>query len=203
MGKRLLGFGLAVSLALGSAFWLLSLPTPPPVWPPILQGEQAHWVWGRVASLTRSGPHSVRFAFEIQGLHRSGANGANVRLQHTVKVWVTWPRWGDAVVQVAPGEVWLLPLRWRAAAIEPGPGGFNAPLWLKQQGLQGFAQVVTPAQIVGQARLLKAGPLDVQHLRQSVRDRILKTISDHRRAALVVALSMGDQNAIDQEDWEV
>jgi competence protein ComEC len=43
----------------------------------------------------------------------------------------------------------------------------------------------------------------MQALRERVRDHIARELTNPRLAALVAALSMGDQNAIEQADWDV
>ena len=112
MKWRLAVWCVAVLLALGQAAWRLSQPVPVPKLPALLQGHPPLWVWGRIDSLTRQGPTSLRFVFEVHGVIQPGVAQTHSVLAHRLRVWVTWPHTASDATQarVWPGEMWLLPL---------------------------------------------------------------------------------------------
>ena len=205
MRWRLILYGMGVCLILARACWLISQPAPTPTLPAAWLPAQPHgtvWVWGRVDSLTRQGPGGLRFVFWAQGR----SPGANPWGQpRPVRVWLTWPMPAEEQARrhITPGEQWALPVRWRAApSSHPGAvgsAGFDTWRWMQTQQLAGLATVVIDSS--PPPRLISPAPVGMQHWRQRVRDAIFAAIPKPRLAGLVAALCMGDQNAIDPDDW--
>ena len=200
-----------VVLALGRAFYLIAQPPTPAVLPaPVAQAAatgQLSWVGGEVVSVTRHGPHSVRFVFQVQArVHGPRLDGVQT-FQPAVKVWLSWshtdPQGPMASWGPRAGERWLLPLRWQTNRPSPTEGGFDAQRWMQQQELAALAWVAGGAAQPWGARRLGSGVSLMQALRQEVRDRIASVVVQPRLAGLVAALCMGDQNAIDPADWTI
>lgn len=210
-GRRLI-YSLLVGLALMRACAWIATPAPAPFLPPGWRpdsGQDVVWVWGRVESLTRQGPKGLRFMFLAQG-RWPGTPGAALPppsplWPSPVRVWVNWPiaPVEQMDLRVTPGDLWALPLRWRAAPPQrssgSGESGFDTWRWMQIQGLAALATV--PEAWVKGPRRLRAAPPGMQAWRQGVREAIFKAIAEPRSAGLVAALCMGDQNAIDPEDW--
>jgi competence protein ComEC len=70
---------------------------------------------------------------------------------------------------------------------------------LFEQGVRatGYVRDAPPPQLLGEA----AG-FPVERLRQRVRDAIYAAVADRRAAGVLAALAVGDQGAIEREDWE-
>ena len=124
------------------------------------------------------------------------------------RVWLAWnrnQRDDRAVADVPPplraGQRWRLPVRLRRPHGAMNPGGFDAELWLFDQGLGATGAVR------GSGRLLDASWSPIANARQWVRDRLLLTSArpDAGQAATagtLAALAVGDQAAIAGPDWE-
>ncbi|MDI9330319.1 MAG: ComEC/Rec2 family competence protein [Alphaproteobacteria bacterium] len=203
-------FFILVGLALWRAAVLIAQPAPPPVLPPILSHHtemaQTSWLLGEVVSVTRHGSQSLRFAFQVRALSvgpdwRRGLT----RIPEQPKVWLTWrlDEGRQAQVDLHAGELWLLPVRWRAARALQREGDFDTWRWMQQQGLSGLGWVMGQGATPWGARRLGTGQSLMQATRERVRDRMAQVIDQPRWAGLVAALSMGDQNAIDPPDWEI
>ena len=193
-----------VLLCLGVAAWKLSAPSKIPARPVLLSSEQTTWVWGRVAGLTRHGPQTLRFAFEIEGVNGHNPEFFGRRLEDPVKVWVRWSLQPaeQLALNVRPGDTWQLPIRWQTIR-RPSPAyGFDQVAWMRQQDLSGLVQVAPEPLRSGQPRRLRSAMFSMESLRQEVRDGIFKRIGHTRQAGLVVALCLGDQNAVELQDWE-
>ena len=166
------------------------------------QGPQSVPIWGEVVSLTRRGPRSLRFVLRVQGRWPNASHSAGDPLSEPVRVWVSWPLTPEAqhTWSIQPGDQLLLSLRWRQTS-PAREGAFDTWRWLQQQDLKGMATVVDdPEQ---PARRLSQNKATLQGWRQSVRDRIFEVVRQPRQAGLVAALSMGDQSAIETEDWDI
>jgi competence protein ComEC len=81
--------------------------------------------------------------------------------------------------------------------------GFDYELWLWEQGVQATGYVRAGARDASPLRLDATLRYPVERWRQSVRDRILAAVPESGQAALLAALVVGDQSALDQQNWAV
>ena len=122
-------------------------------------------------------------------------------------VWLAWSRnqRDDRAVAASPaplqaGQRWRLPVRLRRPHGAMNPDGFDAELWLFDQGLRATGTVR------GNGQLLDASWAPIANARQWVRDRLLLSGQERGDAAAtgaLAALAVGDQAAIDGPGWEV
>jgi len=123
------------------------------------------------------------------------------------RVWLSWSRdqREDRAVAASPaplraGQRWRLPVRLRRPHGAMNPDGFDAELWLFDQGLRATGTVR------GEGRLLATSWAPIENARQWVRDRLMLVGDDPRMAAAtgaLAALAVGDQAAIASPGWEV
>jgi len=79
------------------------------------------------------------------------------------------------------------------------PHGFDHELNLLEQGVRATGYVRgAPAELLDP----EAGFV-VERMRQRVRDAIEASVADRRAAGVLAALAVGDQGAIDREDWDL
>ena len=170
--------------------------------------ERELTVIGVVTSLPESADLGQRFQFRIERVVTPGVTLA--QLPHKVLLgWydATYP--GSPAVRTAvdSGERWQLKLRLRRPHGLANPFGFDYEAWLLEQniGATGSVRPDKDGQI-NNVRLTKfvfsANNL-IEHLRGRLRERIMRALPDQPFAAIIVALVIGDQNAITQNDWTV
>jgi len=93
------------------------------------------------------------------------------------------------------GEHWRFTARLKRAHGLANPGGFDAELWLFEQGLRATG-------VVRSAERLQAAPWwEIDAARQRLRASIQQRVADPGMAGVLAALSLGDQNAIAHTDW--
>ena len=96
---------------------------------------------------------------------------------------------------ITAGERWRFTARLKRAHGLANPGGFDAELWLFEQGLRASGVVRT-------AQRLQAAPWwEIDAARQRLRTAIHERVADPGMAGVLAALSLGDQNAIAHADW--
>ncbi len=105
------------------------------------------------------------------------------------------------------GERWQMTVRLKAPHGSSNPHGFDYELWLWEQGLQATGSVRagvhdTPPEKLNGSVSYKPRYW-VERSRQSVREAIFERIESPRKAGVLVALVVGDQNAIERADWDV
>ena len=176
---------------------------------PALEGQDL-WVTGVVARLPQSGPSGIRFWFEVEQAALGRPGGPRVTLPPLLAL-----GWYDGFEDDAPaaegranlraGQRWRLPLRLKQPHGALNPQGFDAELMWFEQGL-GATGHVRNGRLAGQAgpRLLAEGVAHpVERARQAIRDAIRRQVADPRAAGVLAALAVGDQSAIEREDWDL
>lgn len=190
----LIGFGLTGTRAAHFADHALN---------PALQGADIELV-GRVASLPQRIPQGERFEFEVESARLAGG-----WVQVPERIQLGWySGFGPAVQAVhgrAPsvraGERWRFTVRLRSPHGLSNPHGFDREHWLWERGIQATGHVKSGPRDPAPERLGATWHHPVNALRQSVSERIDERVSDPRAAGVLAALVVGDQSAIDREDW--
>lgn len=185
-------------------------------------------VQGRVRGLPQVGPDGWRFVLEVEQAWTQDEAararglvepGTEVRLPARLLLsWSGHPAdaepdgWAEAPAPVHAGELWRLPVRLRRPHGLMNPGGFDAELWLFEQdiGAVGAVKARWPSDAQRQAPAHSGlwdgirHPLEVLDAwRQQVRDTLLLQPLDARAAGMLAALSVGDQGAISEADWDL
>ena len=156
---------------------------------------------GIVASLPQAGPNGLRFRFEVE---RATLAGEPVAVPRFVALgWYSGFHEDATLLQpqreLRAGQRWTFNARLRRPHGHLNPHGFDYELQLFEQGLRATGYVRdAPAQTV-----VQGAAYPVQRLRQRMRDAIVEHVADRRAAGVIAALSVGDQGAIEREDWEL
>ncbi len=164
---------------------------------------------GVVATLPQLGPLGLRFVLEVDegslaGLQRAARDEAPTlqrsapqRLALSWSNGSQWPgaRAAPAVPNVRAGERWQFTVRLRQPHGLFNPHGFDRELTLFEQGVRATGTVRE-----GQ-RLQSDAGYRLQGWRQRVRDGIEAAVPDVHTAGVLTALAVGDQGAIETDDW--
>ena len=100
------------------------------------------------------------------------------------------------------GQRWRLRVRLREPDGLVNPHGADPVLALFERGVLATAQVVTGAGRSPQ-RLAETGGAPVDRWRQDQRDRLRAVLGDTPAAGVLAGLAVGDQAAIERDDWAV
>jgi competence protein ComEC len=160
-------------------------------------------VVGAIASLPQANEQGLRFEFDVENVLTAGAmlpshlsigwyNEINRKTQET-----TPPP------QVVPGERWRLTLRLRRPHGTMNPHGFDFEAWALERNIRatGYVRIkgVNERQATGAPGFLYA----VDRWRMRIRDRMLEALANQPYRGVLVALAVGQQNAIPPEQWRV
>lgn len=166
---------------------------------PALEGRDL-LLTGVVAGLPRRGASGTLFEFDVES---AAVDGQAVRVPSRVSlVWSAgWD--GEALLEspverLVAGDRWSLPARLRQPHGLRNPHGFDLELWMFERGLRASGSVRP-----GARRLETTAWRPIARWRQQLRDEILRRVDDPRAAGVLAALAVGDQAAIDTDDWEV
>jgi competence protein ComEC len=168
--------------------------------PPQLEGADVQ-LTGIVASLPQVGASGTRFRFEVESARWHGRPVTVPAL-----LAIGWYRgWSDEAPLAGPidelraGQRWRFTVRLRQPHGNLNPHGFDYELALLEQGVRATGYVRdAPATLLDAS----AGH-PVERLRQRVRDAIYAHVGDRRAAGVLAALAIGDQGAIERDDWDL
>ena len=123
-----------------------------------------------------------------------------------VRLQLTWySRTNPANDALAPrvraGERWRLTVRLRSPHGTSNPHGFDRERWWWEQGVGATGYVRDGPRDVAAERLASAPFYRVDRWRETVSERIAERVSDARLAGVLAALVVGDQSAIESDDW--
>ncbi len=168
-------------------------------------------VTGVVASLPAVGERSVRFEFDVEAVE-------GVKEPFPRKLLLSWYRSApqQALAQAAdespaalddpyavhPGERWFFSVRLKRPHGGVNPHGFDYEAWLMERGIgaTGYVRQRSDPRRVGARHSVSDR---IEQARESVRARFLSVLGDSPTAGVLVALVVGDQRAIDPEDWRL
>jgi len=155
---------------------------------PALEGRDLT-VTGVVAGLPSRTEHGLRFAFEPE----------------RAEVWLP-PRlllsWYGAAEDLHPGERWRLTVRLRRPHGHVNPHGFDYEGWLLERGIgaTGYVRADDTASRAGRRDSIADR---IEQAREAVRERFLAALGDTPSAGILVALAVGEQRAIANEEWRL
>jgi competence protein ComEC len=155
---------------------------------------------GVVAGLPQPFEGGVRFDFDIEQVEP-----AKARLPRRVALsWYngTSPEEFQDIAPIRAGERWRFNVLLRRPHGSANPHGFDYESWLLQRAI-GATGYVRPG---GTARLddLALRPAYfVERTREILRERFWDTLPGYPYAGILIALAIGDQNAIDARQWRL
>lgn len=174
---------------------------------PDLQGVDIA-ITGRIASLPQRLAQGERFEFIVEKATRaSGPVTLPERIQlgwyagfapaADASLWELSPK----APALRAGDRWHFTVRLRSPHGLSNPHGFDRERWLWEQGIQATGYVRNGPRDPAPQRLGSTWYHPLDALRQSVSERIDERVSDPRSGGVLAALVVGDQSAIDRDDW--
>ena len=159
-------------------------------------------VTGRIASLPQSTEMGLRFGLAVDSAF---LNGQPVTLPERLQLsWFGGARSNGAEPPaLKAGERWQLTVRLRQPHGNRNPHGWDRERWLWEQGIGATGYVRSGPRDAAPQRLGEREGYPVLAARQWVSDRIAARVEDRRSAGVLAALVVGDQSAIEREDWDL
>jgi len=155
-------------------------------------------VTGAIASLPHRFDGGVRFHFDVEQTHTRDATVPP-------RILLSW--YGATASDPAfvhPGERWRLVVRLQRPHGNANPHGFDYEAWLLEQGVRATGYVRPAGSRNGRLDDWTPGAgYAIERARGYLRTRILAILDGKPYAGVIVALVIGDQRGIDQDDWDV
>lgn len=166
--------------------------------PAALEGEDIVLV-GTVAGMPQKIDRGWRFDFDVD----SAASGTQQVPRHVSLAWYEQGFRDEGISPVPPlhaGERWQLTARLKRPHGNLNPYGFDYEGWLFQRGIRATGYVRTNADAF---QLTPPSGRWVERARQEIRERFERTLPDAPYVGVLVALAIGDQQAVPRNQWDV
>jgi competence protein ComEC len=152
---------------------------------------------GRVAALPQGSSEGAKFAFEVDD-----ATGTL-----PPRFYLSWqPAWRNpqAIPEIIPGQRWEFKVKLKRPYGSLNPYTFDFERWSFHQDFGASGSVRSGELISAKDIGLTDFELRMELARWELRKKIQSMLpADARYAGVIIALVMGDQNAIEQDDWRV
>jgi competence protein ComEC len=165
--------------------------------PMALEGQDV-MVTGVVAGLPQDFERGLRFTFRVE----SGVEGVPEILSLAWYKGLRDDEW-HTLPALHAGERWRLTVRLKRPHGNVNPHGFDYEGWLLEQGIRATGYVRPDR---GNQRLdaFVPGIMNlVERAREHIRARFLEALPEAEYRGVLVALAIGDQRAISQEQWQI
>jgi competence protein ComEC len=157
---------------------------------------------GVVASLPQPFERGARFEFMVEHADSAGAQMP----EHLQLSWYDDAAGTAAPPAVHPGQRWRLSARLRRPHGSANPQGFDYEAWLLERGIRATGYVRSgrgnPAPVL-LAPFTWSVESAVDRLREHIRAHLQRSLAGAPFGGVIVALAVGDQRAIDGNDWQV
>ena len=172
------------------------------VLPTELEGKE-FTLEGRVAALPQSNVSGAKFAFEVD----RAASGREVFNQFPRRIYLSWqPAWRNPqeIPEVIPGQRWKLKAKLKRPYGSLNPYTFDFERWSFHQDFGASGSVRSGELLVDKDIAWTEFELRMELARWHLRKKIQSMLPEGARyVGVLIALVMGDQNAINQDDWQV
>ena len=161
--------------------------------PLALEGEDLQ-ITGRIATMPQQIERGWRFEFVV-----------DAPAQVPRRISLAWYSQGfrdDVDLRVPPlhaGDRWQLTVRLKRPHGSLNPHGFDYEAWLFERDIRATGYV-RPR---GEQRYLDSEGYVIERMREDVRSRFLRTLPEAPYAGVLVALAVGDQQAVPRSQWEL
>ena len=158
---------------------------------------------GRVVALPQSNTSGAKFAFEV----RSAISGREMLNHFPKRIYLSWqPAWRNpqAIPEIIPGQLWKLKAKLKRPYGSLNPYTFDFERWSFHQDFGASGSVRSGELLIDRDIAWTEFELRMELARWHLRKKIQAMLpAEARYVGVLIALVMGDQNAIDQYDWQV
>ncbi|NMG42799.1 DNA internalization-related competence protein ComEC/Rec2 [Aromatoleum toluvorans] len=188
----LVAFGVGFAWSGWRAAWRIADELPP-AW----EGRDVE-VTGLVAELPEPSEQGVRFVFQVE-------KAAGPVPQRILLSWYAKERGAESATApvVRPGERWRFTVRLKRPHGLVNPNGYDYEAALLERGVRATGNVRSGPPPALLDRFVSQPMILVHRLRDAIRDRFSAALPGKEYAGVLIALAVGDQRAIPDEQWTV
>lgn len=158
-------------------------------------------VVGVVATLPQGFERGERFPFDVESVLTPGAQLPRRIMLSWYHGWLE-DEWRDGLA-IRPGERWRFTVRLKRPHGNANPHGFDYEAWLFERGLRATGYVRPRADAQRLDDFVRRPGYAIERLREVVRRSFLEVLPDAPYTGVLIALAIGDQQAIPTDQWRL
>ena len=167
--------------------------------PEIWQGRDID-ISGVIAQMVQPNERGVRFVFDVDRVYSLNA-------QVPSRISLMWyEKNEESTPELHAGQRWRFTVRLQRPHGNANPGGFDLEAWMLERGIRATGYVrsrpTQPEPKLTQGLAFHPAYL-LERAREATRDHLLATLAGRPYGGVVVALAVGDQQAIPAEQWRI
>ena len=152
---------------------------------------------GVIAEMVQPSERGVRFAFDVERIYT-----LNARIPSRISL-MWYESEGESPLELHAGERWRMAVRLHRPHGNANPDVFDFEAWMLERGIRAVGYVrAQPVPTLSKALVWRPGYV-LERLRQTTRAHLLAALDDRPYAGVIVALAIGDQQAIPPDQWQV
>jgi competence protein ComEC len=156
-------------------------------------------VVGRIASLPQVSDWGSRFLLDVeQSAAPRGSVPGSIAL-----TWYADAKGEKPVARVVPGEQWAFTVRLKRPRGLANPHTFQLEPWALERDIRATGYVRAKPAPIRTSAAVDGWPYSVHRWRDAIRASMQDELGEARLRGVLVALAIGDQDAIAADDWEV
>lgn len=150
-----------------------------------------------VAEMPRVHERGLRFAFDVESVQTETAHvPKHIQL-------ATYDSDADTPFDIHAGERWRFTVRLKQPHGTSNPHGFDFEAWALERNIRATGYVYTKGENTKLAETSDSPAYLIERLREWVRTHFKQTLGDAPYAGILVALAIGDQASIAQNEWRL
>ncbi|MBI3530290.1 MAG: DNA internalization-related competence protein ComEC/Rec2 [Betaproteobacteria bacterium] len=164
--------------------------------PEIWEGRDVE-ISGVVAEMVQPNDRGVRFLFDVERAYT-----LNARIPSRISL-MWYANDGESPPDLHAGQRWRLMVRLHRPHGNANPDGFDFEAWMLERGIRavGYIRGQPAPHLIG-SLVWRPGYL-LERSREAARKHLLDALGDRPYAGVIVALAIGDQQAIPPDQWRV
>ena len=164
--------------------------------PEIWEGRDVE-ISGVIAEMVQPNERGVRFLLDVERAYT-----LNARIPSRISL-MWYANEGESPPGLRAGQRWRVAARLHKPHGSANPDGFDFEAWMLERGIRAVGYVrAQPAPQLIAPLVWRPGYL-LERTREAARDHLLEALGDRPYAGVIVALAIGDQQAIPADQWQV
>ncbi len=164
--------------------------------PDLWEGRDAE-ISGVIAEMVQPNERGVRFLLDVERAYT-----LNARIPSRVSL-MWYANEGESPSDLRAGQRWRVAVRLHKPHGNANPDGFDFEAWMLERGIRAVGYIrPQPAPQLVTPLVWRPGYL-LERTREAARHHLLEALGDRPYAGVIVALAIGDQQAIPPDQWQV
>ncbi len=160
-------------------------------------------ITGVVASLPQKNERGLRFEFDVEKTLTAEATAPKHISLNVYRDSRGSDEGASSLPEIHAGERWQWTVRLRKPHGASNPDGFDVEAWLLERNVRAVGYVRSKEAMLKHDRGASGVGYSIDRLRETIRANFNRVLKDKPLAPVLIALAVGDQSGISQNQWQL